>query len=145
MALVVGLGGGAFALWRVRRLGRLPVWLGGADTQEFLRLSRRLVGEGVVISSEHGESIRCALVERGQGRRLRELAQRIERGEALTPEHETLAREILKAWYGGVVESATGPQLVTYAESLAHRVTQDLHPLSLHCSKFGAWAEAPGA
>ncbi len=112
------------------------------ELADFVQLSAKLTGRTPSsLNNKAANALFAALSTLPSARQLPELAQLPANEAADTP----LGRELLAAWYTGVVQLPTGPQRVAGAAPLAWSAAHFLHAPATCGGATGAWALPPQA
>lgn len=120
-------------------LGGLPVAIQARDfsLQDFIGLSAALTHKHVAeFNYAAAVEIYNVLLQRGLAPSLAALSVNLE-GD------EKLSGEIIKAWYTGICQTAEGPLVVVYSESLVWRVAPFLHVPSDCGGHTNYWSAPP--
>jgi len=112
----------------------------GFTLEAFVALSSRLTGfPASKLDPQAARILYAAFEARGQ---LPELARLASLANVDTVKSE-LGDDVVAAWYGGVVQTAQGPVVATYASALLWQSAAFLHPAGTCGGLTGYWGEPP--
>lgn len=144
-AACVGAATGALLLSPVA-----PVWAAAAAEAElatFMELSRRLTGRND-LDAKVGQSLHETLLKHDAGfaARLGELQGKLGKTpQGLSEKARDTARQILSAWYLGMVGSDYTATVVSYPDALMFKAAGGvIKPRAFCYGMPGSWAEKPG-